>query len=118
MLRVTRPPLAIVTAPFSTNRRPLMLAPVPSVMLVCAATSPETSLSVPIVADDPMFHYTFAASAPLIRFTNEFGAVVSVLAVLKIHCDVASLLPSSTSVPVNAAAPAKQNTPLLSGPPR
>jgi hypothetical protein len=71
--------LSSVTAPFCARALPDKLAPVSKVMLVNARMFPMNEVVVPRVAELPTCQNTSQAEAPLMRFTEELLAVVSVL---------------------------------------
>src|SRR5687767_2987717 len=100
-----------VTAAFRASRRPLVPAPVVTVMLCKARMLPANAVPVPSVAELPTCQNTLQELPPLITFTREALAVVKVLPIWKMK--TASGLPcaSSVSVPVRPIEPAAQYTP-------
>ena len=66
---------------------------------------PRKLESVPRVAELPTFQKTWHAWAPLIRFTREADALISVLAVLKMKTEAELPLALSVSVPVMPNVP-------------
>ena len=97
-----------VTAPFRASARPMMFAPVFSVMLVSARMLPTNDVVVPSVAELPTCQNTLHGLPPLMRITDELLAVVSVLPILKMK--MASAFPCALSVsgPVSWAEVEKQ----------
>lgn len=94
--------LSSETKPFRAKALPFKLAPVFSVMLVSAKMFPAIVVVVSITAELVTCHHTPPqAEAPLSRTTDEPGAVVSELAILKMY----SPAPVRVSVPVKFPAP-------------
>ena len=91
-----------VTAPVRAKARPhKSVAPVFSVMLVCARMFPMNDVVVPSVAELPTLKNTLPPCALLISETTEALAVVSVLPMLKMKTASGLPKPLSVSVPVN-----------------
>jgi hypothetical protein len=86
------------TAPLRASARPSSVALSTSVMLVSATMLPCHFDEVPMVADEPTCHQTFAADAPLI--STMLPAVVSDVPAWKTNTAFGSPPPSSVSVPV------------------
>ena len=97
-----------VTAPLRASARPIMFAPVVSVMLVSARMFPANEVVVPSVAELPTCQKTLHCDPPLIITTEEPLAVVSVLPILKMNTAAALPCALSVSVPVSCADDEKQ----------
>jgi hypothetical protein len=93
--------LSSVTAPVCARALPDKLAPVFKVMLVNARMFPMNEVVVPRVAELPTCQNTSQAEAPLMGFTEELLAVVSVLPIWKMKTAPGLPCPSRVSVPVN-----------------
>ena len=80
--------LSSVTAPVDAKALPqVIVAPVFSVMLVCARMLPANAVFVPSVAELPTAQYTLLPLAPSINRTAELLAVVSVLPIWNTNCE-------------------------------
>jgi hypothetical protein len=91
-----------VTAPVRAKARPqLSVAPVFSVMLVCARMFPINDVVVPSVAELPTLKNTLPPCAPLSSEIVEAPAVVSVLPMLKMKTEAGLFRPLSLRSPVN-----------------
>src|SRR5438128_8398684 len=93
--------VSIVTAPVRARARPIMFAPVFSVMLASARIFPTNVVVVPRDAELPICQKTLQGEPPLIMRTDEALAVVSVLPILKMKTALAELCASRVSMPVN-----------------
>ena len=72
-------PLSMVTAPFRAKMRPLVVAPVLSVILESASKLPTKAVVVPGVAELPICQNTLQFCPPVMTRTAELLAVVDVL---------------------------------------
>jgi hypothetical protein len=97
-----------VTAPPRAIALPVRFTPVVSVILAAAMIFPANTVFVPNVAELPTCQKTWQALPPLIMFTVELEAVVSVEPILKIKTAFGSPVAFSVSVPVNWAEVLKQ----------
>ena len=77
------------------------MAPVFRVIEVSAKIVPTNVVPVSRVAELPTCQNTLHASAPLIRLTEAFGAVINVEGIWNIHTELGSFSPSRVTVPVN-----------------
>ncbi len=80
-----------------------MFAPVVMVMLSSARIFPANAVPVPSVAELPTCQNTLQSEPPLITFTVELLAVVSVLPIWKTNTALGSPAASSVTVPVSCA---------------
>src|SRR6185312_381437 len=99
---------ASVTAPLRARALPATLAPVFVVMVVRATMLPSNDVVVPSVAELPTCQDTPQADPPLMTFTIEPEAVVSVLPILKTKAAAGLPCALSVSVPVSWAELLKQ----------
>jgi hypothetical protein len=90
-----------VTAPVCANALPDKVAPVFTVILVCARIFPLNAVVVPRVAELPTCQNTLQAEPPLTNRTDDADAVVSVLPILKTQIALGLPWASSVSAPVN-----------------
>src|SRR5450830_406231 len=97
-----------VTAPFRARSLPDAFAPVVKVMLVSARMFPANEVVVPRVAELPTCQNTLQFDPPLMTWTTELLAVVSVLPIWKTKTALGSPWASRVSVPVNWADDEKQ----------
>ena len=81
--------LSSVTAPVCAKALPDTLAPVFKVMLVSARMFPMNEVVVPRVAELPTCQNTLQPEPPLMMFTDELLAVVSVLPIWKMKTALA-----------------------------
>lgn len=95
--------VSIVTAPVRARARPAIVAPVVRLMLSRARILPTKVVVVPMVAELPTCQKTLQGEPPLITWTVDALAVVSVLPVLKIKTALALPWASRVSVPVSCA---------------
>jgi hypothetical protein len=93
------------TAPFCARSLPVTSAPVVSVIDAKARMLPLKSEFVPSVAELPTCQKTLQAWAPLMKLTLLPGAVVKVLAILKMKTASGSFWPSNVSAPVRPKEP-------------
>ena len=97
--------VSMETAPSIANRLPSTVALVISVMEVIAIMVPAKSVDAPSVAELPTSQNTFAACAPLIRFTELPAAVIKVVVALNMKTALLSPPPSRVSTPVMPKVP-------------
>ena len=97
-----------VTAPVRARSLPDAFAPVISVMLASARMLPANDVVLPSVAEEPTYQNTLQPEPPLIMFTLDALAVVSVLPIWKMNTALGLPWALSVSAPVNCADVAKQ----------
>jgi hypothetical protein len=90
-----------VTAPFRARALPDTLAPVVREMLVKARILPTNTVPVPMVAELPTCQNTLQSTPPLVIWTDELLAVVSVLTVLNTKTALALPWAFNVNCPVN-----------------
>lgn len=101
--------VSIVTEPVRARARPdTIWARVFSVMLASATMLPTNTVSVSSVAELTICQNTLQVEPPLITLTDEFGAVVRALPILKTNWAAGLPCASRTSAPDNDAVEAKQ----------
>jgi hypothetical protein len=83
-----------VTAPFRASARPVTVVPFCTVIDVSAMMVPTKVVPVPRVAELPTCQNTLHGSAPLVRATVLFEAVIRVDPAWKIHTELGSFCPS------------------------
>jgi hypothetical protein len=95
--------VSIVTEPARASARPLMSAPLLSVIEARAMMVPTKSVSVPRVAELPTCQNTLHGEAPLMRLTLLPDAVVSVEPIWNTHTALGSPWASRVRSPVSWA---------------
>jgi len=96
--------LSRVTAPFRASARPSTVVPFCTVIEVSARIVPTNVVPVPRVAELPTCQNTLQGSAPFVRATVLFDAVIRVDPAWKIHTELGSFCPFRVTVPVRPSS--------------